>query len=362
MRARRRNRVAILHGFPNTNSFAIFNRTMVADMQTKRSNPKWSCIVKMASDLGIVSMIFCCAQIAHATAPSSASNSVAPTTPREFFNAGTQQLREKKFREAEAFFESALASQNTGLQPLALYNLGHVRFDQGAEELKKEKDKGTPARARSAEQNVSDAIRRADEALASDDLQQLLAAYINGKGARKEARQALEAVRRAMEARGAVLRKWERASGDFKSAVELNAKDGDARQNAEIVDRSIAKLVDSLRELQQCNSGLCNKKNELGQKMKQLKGKIPGGQMPPGAAGDEDEEEDEQNPFGQKDPGPLGDKQEQKEGPSRDGKEMMLTPEQAGWLLEGFKLDSERRLPMGQGPEAKPRDRNRPTW
>ena len=39
---------------------------------------------------------------------------------------------------------------------------------------------------------------------------------------------------------------------------------------------------------------------------------------------------------------------------------MMLSQEQAGWVLEGFKLDSERRLPMGQGPGTK--DRNKPTW
>src|SRR6185436_8552492 len=120
--------------------------------------------------------------------------------------------------------------QNSALQPLALYNLGHVRFDDGAEELKKDKNKAAPTRARSAEQNVSDAIRKADQALAGDDLQQLVAAYMNGKGARKEAREALEAVRRALEARGSVLRKWERASGDFKSAVELNANDNEARE------------------------------------------------------------------------------------------------------------------------------------
>ena len=67
-----------------------------------------------------------------------------------------------------------------------------------------------------------------------------------------------------------------------------------------------------------------------------------------------DDEEEEDQPFGPK-PG-------QEEGPSKEGKEMPLSPEQAGWLLDAYKLDSERRLPMGQGPEAKPRDRSRPTW
>ena len=41
---------------------------------------------------------------------------------------------------------------------------------------------------------------------------------------------------------------------------------------------------------------------------------------------------------------------------------MTLSPEQAGWLLDAYKLDSERRLPMGQGPAAEPKDRSRPTW
>src|SRR5213594_1263215 len=40
-----------------------------------------------------------------------ASEASAPTTPRELFNAGTKQLRSGKLREAEASFESALASQ-----------------------------------------------------------------------------------------------------------------------------------------------------------------------------------------------------------------------------------------------------------
>ena len=41
---------------------------------------------------------------------------------------------------------------------------------------------------------------------------------------------------------------------------------------------------------------------------------------------------------------------------------MQLTPEQAGWLLDAYRLDSERRLPMGQQSPAQPRDRSRPTW
>ena len=74
--------------------------------------------------------------------------------------------------------------------------------------------------------------------------------------------------------------------------------------------------------------------------------------MPPGAAGDDDEDEDQ----------PLGPQLGQEERSSKEGKEMTLSPEQAGWLLDAYRLDSERRLPMGQGPAADPRDRSRPTW
>jgi tetratricopeptide (TPR) repeat protein len=277
----------------------------------------------------------------------------APASPREFFNAGTQKLREGKLREAEAFFESALAGQNERLQPPALYNLGHVRFNQGVEELKKGPAGGAAAdRGRGAARTGDESIRSADEALAGNDLEQMVAAYLRGRGSRREIRAAMTAVKKAMDAHKATLNKWQRASGDFRGTVELKRPDPDAQHNAEVVDQCIAKLVDSLRELEQMANALGNKKQELGDKLKQLKGRIPAPNMPPGAAGDDEEDEDE----------PKGPQPGQKEGPSKEGKEMTLSQEQAGWLLDSFKLDSERRLPMGQGPEAQPKDRNRPDW
>src|SRR5256885_2768120 len=55
----------------------------------------------------------------------------------------------------------------------------------------------------------------------------LFRSYVRGRGARKEAKAAMEAVRRALEAHRATLGKWERASGDFKSTVELKGSDAD---------------------------------------------------------------------------------------------------------------------------------------
>jgi hypothetical protein len=276
-----------------------------------------------------------------------------PDTPREFFNAGTRQLNGGKLREAEASLESALASQDQRLQPPALYNLGLVRFGQGAEELKKgPAAKPTAARGQVAKQQADTAVLQAEEALAGEDVQKMVAAYLRGRGARRELKAATQAVRRALQTYGTALTKWERSSGDFKSTVELNKADSDAQYNAQVLDRCIAKLVDSVQELQQSMNGMGNKEQQLGDLLKQLKGRIPAPDMPPGAAGDDEDDDDQ----------PLGPKPGQEEGPTKEGREMTLSPEQAGWLLEGYRLDSERRLPMGGELPSQPKDRPRRPW
>ncbi|HEV2390871.1 MAG TPA: hypothetical protein VG146_00770 [Verrucomicrobiae bacterium] len=281
------------------------------------------------------------------------SDAPPPSTPREFFNAGTQKLQEGKLREAEAFLEAALGSQDERLQPFASYNLGHVRFDQGVDELKKgPKAAPTAARGRMAAQLASQAEHGAQEALVGNDVQKMVTAYLNGRGARRELKAATKAVKRAMESYGTALGKWQRASGDFKSAFELKRNDADAHQNADIVDRNIAKLVDSLRDLQQAANAMQDQSQQLAQSMKQLKGRIPAPDMPPGSAGDDDDDEDM----------PNGPKPGDKEGATKEGEQMTLSAEEAGWLLEGFRLENERRLPMSQSQPGQPTDRNRKSW
>lgn len=276
-----------------------------------------------------------------------------PETPREFVNAGTRKLQEGKWREAEAFLETGLASQVEKIQVAALYNLGHVRFQQGIEELKKSPDKAASrSQGQAAAESAGGAVQEAAAALETENVERLVAAYLRGRGSRRELKAATKAVRAALQAHGSALGRWQRASGDFKSDVELKPDDADARHNAEVVDRNIAKLVDSLRELEQMANALGQKKQELDEKMKQLKGRIPEPNMPPGAPGDDEEEEDQ----------PEGPKPGEKEGPTKDGQEMPISPEQASWLLQGFKLDADRRLPMGQNAESEPRKRDRPTW
>ena len=205
-----------------------------------------------------------------------ASEPAPPDTPRETYNAGTRQLRAGKLREAEASLETALASQQERLQPPTLYNLGLVRFDQGVEQLKKgPQAKPSIDRGRAALEQGDAALHQVQDALASNDVQKMVAAYMRGRGARKELRAATEAVQRALKLHGAVLDRWERASGDFKSALELKKTDTDARQNADVVDRCIAKLVDSLREMQQCAKGMCDKRQQLGDAIRSSKAASP---------------------------------------------------------------------------------------
>jgi len=276
----------------------------------------------------------------------------APVTARDFFNAGTRRLGDGKLREAEASLQAALAKQDERVQPASLYNLGHVRFAQGLEELKKSLAAGpTAARARTANERAGQAIQVAADALGGKDVQKMVAAYLNGRGARKELRAAGTAVRKALELHGAALRKWERSLGDFQSAADLNPGDTNAQHNVEVVERAIAKLVDSIREMQQAAMGMEQRNQQLGEQLKKLRGQIPAPLMPPGAAG-EDEEEGR----------PWQPKEGEQEGPSKEGEEMTLSPEEAGWLLEGFRLDGERRLPMGQGEEAQPKDRRGRDW
>jgi hypothetical protein len=283
----------------------------------------------------------------------SSSLPAAPVSPRELFNSGTAELLQGKLRESEASLESALATQSDAIQAPSLYNLGFVRFQLGGEELKKAPPAApTLARSQNASEGAARALNQADAALAGGEVDHMVASYLAGRGARKELKAAAAAVERALGSYRATLLKWQRASDDFKSAAQLNPADQEAKANAQTADEAIAKLVDKLQRMQEMAAAMGAQSKQLGQKLQQLKGRIPSPNMPPGAPGDEDEDDDKQ---------PNGQEPGLKEGSSKDGQEMSLTPEQAGWLLEGFKLDSERRLPMGD-KDTPTRKRSGATW
>ena len=280
-----------------------------------------------------------------------------PDSARGFYNLGTHQLRAGKLAEAEISLQTALARQDESIRPLVLYNAGHVRFAQGTEELKKgPPPKAAKARGDQAVQAAGNASQTATEALASEEMQKMVAAYLGGRGAKKELRTALSSVQKAMEAHVKTLLKWRRSLGDFQSTVELQPGDTNAAHNVEIVERAIAELVDRLRQMQAMAMAGLGAKADLEGLLEQLKGKIPKENMPPGAAGDDVEEE----------PGGLSleEIRDLVEGASKDGRELEvpLSREEAGSLLDGFKLGGNRRLPMGEGGKADPKDRKRRDW
>ena len=185
--------------------------------------------------------------------------------------------------------------------------------------------------------------------------QQIDFVFNNSEGLdEKELREAMKALNKALEAHRTTLQRWQRASGDFKSAHELQPTMDDARFNGQVVDRHIAKLVDQEEQLKQCMGGMGNKLANLKLKMNQMKGQMPGGMLPKGGDDDEDEEEDGGKKEPQKEEG-KGNKEEKKDAPK--GERMALTQEEAANLLNSFKLDANRKLPMGDRETAKPQDK-----
>ena len=268
-----------------------------------------------------------------------ATNSPTPITSRDFYNAGTKLLATNRFAGAEQMFRSALAAQDERVRPAALYNLGHARFGAGAELLKKGPDaQKVAARGNAVYAAGGEAIRSAQSALAENDLSKMIAAYLEGRGVRHELRDAEKAVQDAMETYGNTLRQWRRAADDFKGTAELNSADTNAARNAEIVEQDIAKLVDSLKKMQPMAAGLAGQHQQMNNLLGQLKGRIPKENMPPGAAGDDDDEDIQPDSL-------AG----QKENPTRAGDQMQIpiSPDVAGQILDGLSLDGSRRLPMG---------------
>ncbi len=282
------------------------------------------------------------------------TNAPAPVTARDFYNAGTELLTAKKYLKAEEMFQSALAAQDERVQPPALYNLGHARFEDGSELLKKGPDaQKVTARGESASAAGSGAIRSAQAALDENDLSKMIAAYMAGRGVRHGLHDVEKAVRDALDTYGNTLRKWRRAADDFKSAAELNPADTNATRNAALVEQRIARLVDSVLKLQAMAGALAGEHKQMNDLLNQLKGRIPKDNMPPGAAGD-DEDEDVQ-------PGLLAG---QKENPSREGDQMQvpLSPDTAGEILNGLSLDGSRRLLMSDKEGGAPKDKKGRDW
>jgi hypothetical protein len=285
-----------------------------------------------------------------------AETNAPPVTARDFYNAGTRLLAATNYVEAEKLFQAALATQDEAVQPAALYNVGHTRFDAGLARLKQGPDAQKLAgQGQTALAAGEQAVRHAESALAENQLGKLIAAYLEGRGARHDLRAAEKAVAAALETYGKTLEQWQRAADDFKGVAEMNPGDTNAVRNAEIVDRGIARLVDSIRKMQEMMGLMGRQKQDLGKLLSKLKGQIPAPNAPPGSSGDEDDEDQ-----GLKPESLAG----QKENAGREGDQLQvpLSPDQASQILSGLSLDGTRRLEMSD-KEGKPtKDRKGRNW
>lgn len=277
-------------------------------------------------------------------------NIPAPRNARQAYNAGVAKLSQKKWAEAETLLQSAASSQQKAVQPEAIYNLGQVRFQQGAEALKEAMSPENASRRMSvASTDAVGATLSADLALSGTSVDGIIAAYREGQGAQKQLKATIEAVKQALETYSATLIRWERASSDFKTVTELNPKDSDGAFNGQVVDRHIARLVDDITKMLGMAPMLGTQRQELRMRMKALKERLPPGFSP---GEDEDEEEEDQ---------PKKPQAGQKEAPNKEGKQRMLSREEAMRWLEQLRLDSERKLPMRgteEGKDSAPGGRN----
>jgi tetratricopeptide (TPR) repeat protein len=291
-------------------------------------------------------------------ATAATTNTVAPVTGRDFYNAGTQLLTEKKYAEAEKMFLSALAMQTEAIQPIALFNLGHARYAEGAELLKKGPDAQqvkTQGNALLAEGER--VLVNGEAALAENNLEKMISSYLEGRGVQKELKRAEKVVQAAMETYGKTLAKWQRSADDFTGAAELNSADTNAQHNAELVRQDLAKLIDSLRQMQQMANAMGKQRQDLGKLLSKLKGQIPAPNAPPGSTGEEDDEEEGKEAK----PGMLAGKEE-KVGSEGQESATPLSPDQAGKILDGISVDGSRRLSMSDKQGTPPKDKNGRNW
>ena len=243
----------------------------------------------------------------------------------DLYNEGVGALRRGELREAESTLREAAQTNSPAVQPLALYNLGHVRFQQGKETLKGEGNRQQLLNSAEAAAAVAqEAIRSSQESLKGGALEEIIGAYMEARSARKQLRTSRDETTRAMDLQGSALWRWRRSVGDFHSAQELDPSNKDASFNADVVERHIKELLKSLDKVKEQNESLSEQRQKLGELMKEMRGKIPKSmQRQSDSEEDEEDDEEEKQPDGQKEeenqkPPKAGSKQEQRIGGERE--------------------------------------------
>ena len=248
---------------------------------------------------------------------------------REFYNEGVGKLGKGELRDAEMMLRKAAGADVETVQPLALYNLGHVRFRQGEETMKGEGNRQQLLDSSAAAVTVAEeAIRNAGRALESDELKEIIAAYMDARASRKELRFSRDETSRTLGLIGSALERWRRSVGDFHSALELDAANGDAKVNADFVERKIEELLKFKKQVEQQSEQVAEEREKMKEAMKKLRGKIPKDMQR-----ESDDEEDDGDEEEKQDREPkAGEKQQQRLGSDRE-----VSPDMARWLKETMK-------------------------
>ena len=280
------------------------------------------------------------------------TDNAKPLTSRELFNQGTQQLTAKNLHEAETALDAAVTIDDGALQPAGLYNLGYVRFRAGQEMLKQAPPAENVINAGGAARQLGNAaINRANAALMTDELPEIMEAYQFGRLTAHSLKQTETAVKNALDTNDKVIARWLRSWGDFKSAVELKPDYENASFNADVVDRHLQALKKQQQELAAMMAMLGKLKEELKGKLNALKKKMPGDDPGKGGkGGDEDEGEEPKKPD------PNG-----QENQGNEGQQQALTPEEAMQLLSSLHSDLSRKLSVSDG-QAAPKKKNGRNW
>ncbi len=246
---------------------------------------------------------------------------------REFYNEGVTRLGKGELRDAEMALRKAAGADVESVQPLALYNLGHVRFRQGEEMLKGEGNRQQLLDSSVAAMNVAEeAIRSGGHALESDELKAIIAAYMDARAAQKDLRISRDETSRTLGLIGSALERWRRSAGDFHSALELDATNTDAKTNAEVVEQKIEELLKFKKQIEQQSEQVSEEREKVKDMKKKLRGKIPKDMQR-----ESDDEEDDDDDEEKKEP-QIGEKQKQRLGSDRE-----VSPDMARWLKETMK-------------------------
>jgi Ca-activated chloride channel family protein len=260
---------------------------------------------------------------------------------RTLFNLGTSRLLAGQWREAENVLNAAVNANDPSIQPLALYNLGHVRFHAGQEMLKNvPHSDDLEAQGDQAIQAAGPVVKAADTALAGGDLRAAASAYRSVNSSLRSLKKLLDTIQGAVDSDGAALQRWQRAADDFRGAAELRAGYGRAETNAGFMDQHVADLTGERWRLQEIQTAVESQRAELQKRFDALKRMLP----PEATRNEQGENSDAKSPD-EKSP------TQEQPNPGEQGKEMVLTPEEAMRLLSSLKLDASHQYSAQNLPD-----------